>query len=90
MLRAILKMKSPGDRRPDFERFRRAVTSNEPGPVPVGEAEGRTQEKIDATCNFAGRNSFRLSGPKPVAVHSVRRGERAESSVALIRWYREE
>lgn len=30
-------MKAPGSRKPDFERFRRAVTTNEPGPVPVGD-----------------------------------------------------
>ena len=35
--RALLKMKAPGSRRPDFERFRRAVTRNEPAPVTVGD-----------------------------------------------------
>ena len=37
ILRAFLKMKAPGQRKPDFERFRRAITSNEPVPVPVGD-----------------------------------------------------
>lgn len=32
-----MKMKAPGDRKPDFERFRRSVASNEPGPVTVGD-----------------------------------------------------
>ena len=35
--RAILKMKTPGERKPDFERFRRSVMTNEPGPVTVGD-----------------------------------------------------
>jgi len=35
--RAVLKMKAPGDRQPDFERFRRSVLTNEPGPVTVGD-----------------------------------------------------
>ncbi|OGP57031.1 MAG: hypothetical protein A2V67_00570 [Deltaproteobacteria bacterium RBG_13_61_14] len=30
-------MKAPGERKPDFERFRRAITTNEPGPVTVGD-----------------------------------------------------
>ena len=37
ILRALLKMKQPGERKPDFERFRRSCTSNEPGPVTVGD-----------------------------------------------------
>jgi uroporphyrinogen decarboxylase len=37
VLRTLLKMKAPGERKPDFERFRRAITSNEPGPVTVGD-----------------------------------------------------
>ncbi|HUT55922.1 MAG TPA: uroporphyrinogen decarboxylase family protein [bacterium] len=35
--RALLKMKAPGDRQPDFERFRRSLLGNEPGPVTVGD-----------------------------------------------------
>ena len=35
--RAILKMKSPGPRKPDFERFRKVITTNEPGPVTIGD-----------------------------------------------------
>ena len=35
--RALLKMKAPGERKPDFERFRRSITTNEPGPVTVGD-----------------------------------------------------
>ena len=35
--RTILKMKPAGERKPDFERFQRAVTTNEPGPVTVGD-----------------------------------------------------
>lgn len=34
---ALLKMKGPSFKKPDFERFRRAVMTNEPGPVPVVE-----------------------------------------------------
>jgi uroporphyrinogen decarboxylase len=30
-------MKAPGERPPDFERFRRALTTNQPGPVTVGD-----------------------------------------------------
>jgi uroporphyrinogen decarboxylase len=30
-------MKAPGERKPDFERFRRAITTNQPGPVTVGD-----------------------------------------------------
>jgi uroporphyrinogen decarboxylase len=37
VLRALLKMKAPGERKPDFERFRRSLLSNEPGPVTVGD-----------------------------------------------------
>jgi uroporphyrinogen decarboxylase len=37
ILRAMLKMKAPGERKPDFERFRKSVTKNEPGPVSVGD-----------------------------------------------------
>lgn len=35
--RAVLKMKAPGERKPDFERFRRSVMTREPGPVTVGD-----------------------------------------------------
>jgi uroporphyrinogen decarboxylase len=35
--RALLKMKAPGERKPDFERFRRSLVSAEPGPVTVGD-----------------------------------------------------
>jgi uroporphyrinogen decarboxylase len=37
ILRKMLKMKASGERKPDFERFRRALTVNEPGPVTVGD-----------------------------------------------------
>jgi len=37
MARALLKMKAPGERKPEFERFRRAITESEPGPVTVGD-----------------------------------------------------
>ena len=30
-------LRAPEEREPDFERFRRAVTTREPGPVPVGD-----------------------------------------------------
>ena len=36
-IRAALKMRRPRDRKPDFERFARAITSREPGPVPIGD-----------------------------------------------------
>jgi len=35
--RTLLKMRPPGKRRPDFERFRRAITTREPGPVTIGD-----------------------------------------------------
>ncbi len=35
--RLILKTRLEGERKPDFERFRRAVTTREPGPVTVGD-----------------------------------------------------
>jgi uroporphyrinogen decarboxylase len=35
--RAILKMKPPGERTPDFERFRAALTTNAPMPVSIGD-----------------------------------------------------
>jgi len=37
LFRALLKMKAPSERKPDFERFRRAITTSEPGPVTVGD-----------------------------------------------------
>ncbi len=33
LLRLLLKMKAPGDRKSDFERFRQAITSNKPAPA---------------------------------------------------------
>ena len=35
--RSLRRVEVRGDCRPDFERFLRAVTSREPGPVPVGD-----------------------------------------------------
>ncbi|MGD8398049.1 MAG: uroporphyrinogen decarboxylase family protein [Anaerolineae bacterium] len=37
LLRSVVKMRRPRGRRPDFERFARAITTREPGPVPVGD-----------------------------------------------------
>ncbi|MFC1474700.1 uroporphyrinogen decarboxylase family protein [bacterium] len=37
IFRPILKLKAPRGSRPDFQRFRRAVTTNEPGPVTIGD-----------------------------------------------------
>jgi uroporphyrinogen decarboxylase len=37
LLRSVLKMRNHSGYRPDFERFRRALTSREPGPVPFGD-----------------------------------------------------
>nr|NIV29722.1 hypothetical protein [Anaerolineae bacterium] len=36
-IRTVLKMRRPMDRRPDFSRFARAVTTHEAGPVPIGD-----------------------------------------------------
>ncbi len=35
--RSLRRVKARGERKPDFERFLRAVTTREPGPVPVGD-----------------------------------------------------
>jgi uroporphyrinogen decarboxylase len=35
--RKVLKMKAPGESKPDFERFVKLITTNEPGPVSVGD-----------------------------------------------------
>ena len=37
LLRSVIKMRGPFERRPDFNRFLRAVTTLEPGPVPFGD-----------------------------------------------------
>ena len=37
LARLFLKMDTPHGTKPDFARFRRAITSDKPGPVPVGE-----------------------------------------------------
>ena len=37
MLRSVLKMRRGLDCKPDFERFVRAITTREPGPIPVGD-----------------------------------------------------
>lgn len=37
LLRSVMKMRGPFERRPDFNRFLRAVATQEPGPVPVGD-----------------------------------------------------
>ena len=37
LLRSVIKMRGPFERKPDFNRFRRAVTTREPGPVPFGD-----------------------------------------------------
>lgn len=37
ILRPILRMDAPGKSRPDFRRFRRAITSGTPGPVTIGD-----------------------------------------------------
>ncbi len=43
ILRALLKMKISGDRKPNFERFRRTLTSNDPGPVSIGDIFADTE-----------------------------------------------
>ena len=35
--KSLRRVKVRGDKKPDFERFLRAVTTREPGPVPVGD-----------------------------------------------------
>ena len=35
---SLRRVKAPADRKPDFDRFLRAVTTNEKGPVPVGDS----------------------------------------------------
>lgn len=37
ILRSILRMEPPGKSKPDFRRFHRAITSNRPGPVTIGD-----------------------------------------------------
>lgn len=37
LLRSIIKMRGLFERKPDFNRFRRAITTREPGPVPFGD-----------------------------------------------------
>ena len=37
LLRSVIKMRGPFERKPDFDRFRRAITTREPGPVPFGD-----------------------------------------------------
>jgi len=43
-------MKAPGDRKPDFQRFVRAVTTNQPGPVSIGDLYA----DVDTVGNFLG------------------------------------
>ncbi|MBW2322642.1 MAG: hypothetical protein JRF41_03845, partial [Deltaproteobacteria bacterium] len=54
----------PGNWKPDFERFRQAVTTNQPGPVPMGDlfADPGTMsallgEKVESFLRFMARNS---------------------------------
>jgi uroporphyrinogen decarboxylase len=37
LLRSVIKMRGPFERKPDFNRFVRAITTREPGPVPFGD-----------------------------------------------------
>jgi uroporphyrinogen decarboxylase len=37
LLRSVIKMRGPFERKPDFNRFLRAITTREPGPVPFGD-----------------------------------------------------
>ena len=37
LLRSVVKMRGPFERKPDFSRFLRAITTHEPGPVPFGD-----------------------------------------------------
>jgi uroporphyrinogen decarboxylase len=37
LLRSVIKMRGPFERKPDFNRFLRAVTTPESGPVPIGD-----------------------------------------------------
>jgi uroporphyrinogen decarboxylase len=37
ILHSLLKINARGERKPDFERFVRAITTNEPGPVTIGD-----------------------------------------------------
>ncbi|MCP4628136.1 MAG: hypothetical protein GY850_32160, partial [bacterium] len=43
ILRTLLKMKINGDRKPDFERFRSTLTTNDPGPVSIGDIFADTE-----------------------------------------------
>jgi uroporphyrinogen decarboxylase len=52
MLRNVLRMHRPEGRQPDFERFKRAITSLEPCPVPVGELFA----DFDTVGNFLGES----------------------------------
>ena len=50
LLRSVLRMKTPGERKPDFQRFTRTITTNQPGPVSIGDLYA----DVDTVGNFLG------------------------------------
>jgi uroporphyrinogen decarboxylase len=53
-IRTVLKMRRPPGRKPDFERFSRAITSREPGPVPIGDLFA----DVETVGNYLGQRVF--------------------------------
>jgi uroporphyrinogen decarboxylase len=56
-IRSALKMRRPRDHKPDFERFARAITSREPGPVPIGDIFA----DFETVGNYLGQRVFDYS-----------------------------
>lgn len=50
LMRSVLRMKAPGERKPDFQRFARTITTNQPGPVSIGDLYA----DVDTVGNFLG------------------------------------
>jgi uroporphyrinogen decarboxylase len=67
MLRATLKMRRPRGRKPDFDRFLRAVTSREPGPVPIGDLFA----DYETVGHYLGQRIFDYSGVAADPEHRV-------------------
>ncbi|MGD8792798.1 MAG: uroporphyrinogen decarboxylase family protein, partial [Anaerolineae bacterium] len=65
--RSVLKMRRPLDRRPDFDRFARAVISREPGPVPFGDMFA----DFDTVGNFLGQRVLDYSGMAADPAHRL-------------------
>ena len=66
-LQSITRIKSNPDHQPDFERFVRAITTNEPGPVPVGEIFA----DHETVGNFLGKRVFDYSNMAADPHHKI-------------------